>query len=438
MNQRNKLSWYLLCMLPILSLCGQEEHTQPAIRAEHQGPMDITIVMIGPRSAGTTALATQLKKDLSWTRQFAPTIEHLDAIPTKKEIMQYADRGCALALFIDTLSNSWRLYDTMQPAMIKGKKIMRHGYDPRSWAHGIADIVWPILTNQDGFFATKIAYCKEVQRSKRRATKCLCIADYDGSNEQELVKTMVIAPRWNPHGLLFYSECTNTHVRLKYIDQHMKKHVVSNFSEGLSMLPTFSADGLRSMYCASRGSGNCQLYYCAPGIFKKWTHNNGNNVSPTLTPDGSTVYFCSDYETGKPAIYRGTIATGTIEKLCNSGLSPAYCDKHKLVAYIKNVRGTMQIFVYDTLAKTHEQITHDNGNKDECSWSPCGTFIIYSVSRGSSNRIAALHLISRDHWFITGSRDRCTYPAWSPNLSCLFGQQASLLGASSLDSALSI
>lgn len=99
------------------------------------------------------------------------------------------------------------------------------------------------------------------------------IADYDGSHEQLLVKTPTIniAPRWNAdtsNPLLFYSEYTNTNVRLMVVDMKGRRRPVIN-ADGVTMLPSFTKDGKKVVYCSSRGNGNCQLYYYKKNILKR-------------------------------------------------------------------------------------------------------------------------------------------------------------------------
>ena len=42
----------------------------------------------------------------------------------------------------------------------------------------------------------------------------------------------------------------------------------------------------------------------------------------------------------------------------------------------------MQLFLYDDRTKDHRQITFTKGSKDECSWSPCGNYIVYECRDG--------------------------------------------------------
>ena len=74
----------------------------------------------------------------------------------------------------------------------------------------------------------------------------------------------------------------------------------------------------------------------------------------------------------------------------------------------------MQLCAYDIGSGKSEQITFDAGDKDECSWSSCGNYLIYSVSRGYSSRIAALNVLSHEVHWITKEHEVCTYPAVSP------------------------
>ena len=84
------------------------------------------------------------------------------------------------------------------------------------------------------------------------------------------------------------------------------KKLVSNF-EGSTLLPSFSFDGNRVVYCASH-NGTSQIYYTSVDtetqkpITTRITQNSGNNTSPILTDKGDVI-FCSDFQTGTPQIY---------------------------------------------------------------------------------------------------------------------------------------
>ena len=130
------------------------------------------------------------------------------------------------------------------------------GKSLRGWAYALADALWLELTGQVGFFSTKIAFCKEMAQGKGNAYKHIYIVDYDGSHQEPLVTTPTInvAPRWNKvfkRPLLFYSENTNSNMRMMATTLDRHRIMASNF-EGINMQPAFSPDGQMVVYCATR------------------------------------------------------------------------------------------------------------------------------------------------------------------------------------------
>ncbi len=367
-------------------------------------------------------IAQDLARCFTFTKQFSTTVVPMRQLPTKKEVKALKNREKILMVLVLLPSKEgyeWRLYDTLEGKVLGAHRYKKRGDLPRAWAYTLADQIWPLLTSQEGFFSTKIAYCKKIANKN---VKHIYIADFDGSHGECIVgtPTINIAPRWNYdryHPLLFYSDYTPTNVRLKMVDLDKKSRVASDF-DGLNMIPAFSDDGKQVVYCASRGDGCCQLYYFDATTFKNLTHNYGNNVSPSLSADGKKVFFCSDFESiNSPQIYAYNLATDELEKLTNGGYaaSPRYNAKANKLAYAKLVDGIMQICTYDIATKKHEQLTFDTFNKQEASWSPCGNWLLYGVNRpGKPSRIAMMNRHSKREEYLTDRADDCSHPDWSP------------------------
>lgn len=408
--------------------CAQEYSSLTFhVNAKDHAKIKLALILIGDESNQVLQeLLAVIKKDLTFSEQFDVVGRTWDKKVAKKDIQQLFDTGFSLALFINQSKNTdileWRLYDTQQASMVKGKKYRKQGSLVRAWAHSLADMVWPALTAQDGFFSTKIAYCKEVHVSgHQHRLKHVYIADYDGTNEQQVVGTPTInvAPRFNRDvnkPMLFYSESTNSNIRLMVTDMQGHVKVASNF-DGVNMLPSFSHDGTKLVYCASHGNGNCQLYHYENKQLKQLTHTTSNNVSPSLTDDGTIVFYCSDYQANRPQIYKYDIARGVQQQITTGNepcYCPSYCSKKGLLAYTKQIKGTLQLCIYDEKRACHRQLTFDEGNKDECSWSPCGNFLVYSVEKGRTGSIAVYNLLTHQRHTLTSTHDVCSYPTWSP------------------------
>lgn len=369
-------------------------------------------------------LAKTIKKDLNFTDQFAPKT-YTTAATTKKDLARttkaLAGQGTPLALHVTVEKENiikWRLYDTMQGTMIQGKKYTPHGNVARVWAHAIADDVVQTLTGNTGFFSSRIVFCKEHKVDENKNIKHLYIADYDGSHQECLVNdSNTTAPRWNRdahHPRISYSEHTDTNVQLLLIDLHKNKTVASNL-DGITMLVDFSPDGEKSIFCASMGKGNCQLYCQTKDSLRPLTNNNGNNFSPSFV-DNNRICFGSDAQTHSPQIYIGDLQTGHIHRITKGGYctSPSYSSKTNTIAYHMKVNNVMQIVLYDCAAKTHTQVTHGPENKHGVSWSPDGTHLLFATEHVGKSQITALNLSTKKIQYVTSAQENCSYSHWSP------------------------
>ncbi len=391
-----------------------------AVQAHDYEKTHILLALMGKENDENRSISSLIKKAIEFKEQCAVSIISIDKPFNKQEVMQYQQQGIHYIIFInlnDRHSIQWHLCATDTGMVKKGQKIIKKNNGVRGIAYALADSMYEFLTNEPAFFSTKIAYARKIPVKNGTHYTHLYIADYDGSNAQPLVETATVnfAPRWNKDSerpLLFYSENTNTNTRMVAIDMHKKKIMASNF-EGLNMLPAFCSDGSSVIYCATRGSGNCQLYHWANKSLKKITHNQGNNFSPVFGP-GSLIFFSSDFETERPQIYSLNLMTNALERLTTDGycVSPSYCAQKDLLAYSKMVQGVMQLFTYDRATKEHTQLTFDKAQKADCMWSACGNFLLCSVE-DKSNRIAYFNVATQKYHFLTPEKDNCLYPALS-------------------------
>ena len=405
-------------LISILFLSNAINAVQIRAQATKHAAMPMLLVgyKVAPADGAMHYILKTIQKDLSFTKQFQPDLkmerslqwERWQAYPITVLIQRKNERA-----FI------WQVYDGTRGKIIADGTITQQTSD-RAYAHALADAVWKALTGSDGFFSTRIAYCKE-QLHEGALAKHLFVADYDGNNEELLVDdpAVIIAPRWN-HGnarpLVFYSEFTDTNVRMMYTDLHGNKRAACDF-EGTSMLPTFAQDGSKIVFCASNGSGATQLYTIVEGKARKLTNNSGNNFCPSLTQDGSSVYFCSDCGLGQPSIFVYNLTTKKLDRIAQTAgsESPTYCSVNKRLAYCKNVKGVMQLFVYDTARDTHRQLTDDAGSKQSVSWSPCGNYLLYArYDTQGKTGLCMMHAGTKRTYPLATSGGNVSYPHWSP------------------------
>jgi hypothetical protein len=339
---------------------------------QKQEKMKLLIGIINP-SDTLNLLMEIVKKDLSCALQklsgFNVTIQFFDKIPSKNALKKLSVDGFPIVIFIQEVAGGkaleWRCYDSLHASMQKGKRMYLKNAILEIDAHKLADIFWNILTGQEGIFSTRIAYCVETMNNNHKGSDIYIKNPYNEMAQCLVHGGKLLAPRWNKSNdfpLLLYSEVTPSNIRLMSTTLQQKRKIVSNF-DGLTMLPSFSSNDQKVVYCASY-KGSSQIYICfidtqkMKMVCKRITHNAGNNTSPTLLENGDIV-FCSDFEAHAPQLYYLHASDGKLERLTQSGYCacPHFSEKNNKIAYCKLVGNTMQIFTYDLSTKQHKQVT---------------------------------------------------------------------------------
>lgn len=400
-----------------------------AIVVQQKAKIPLGLVFVGAPSDYDKKMLDRLKKDLAYSGQCDVQLFYKSALRTPQDLKESLPKNIVLALFLTAEKDaySWRLYDLSSLQMLEGKKVSTFDMGAMGAAHKVADALWPSLVGEPGSFGSKIAYCKQVwkkRRGKEKPLKEIWVADFDGSNPRCFINTPTIniAPRWSGQAdcpLLFYSENTLSNVQLVMSNMFKNRQVVCSF-DGINMQPTFSPSGKEVVFCLSK-DGSSQLYHSyVHGLSKhrvcqRLTFNEGNNVSPCFIDDNHIV-FVSDFETGKPQLYRMHVANFSCQRLTDGGycVCPAYCKANNKLVYSKMVGPIMQLFTHDCATGQQTQITHSPGSKEEASWSVCGNYIIFGLNKGLKSRIAQLNMLTGQMCYITAEKDHCTYPHCSP------------------------
>jgi tol-pal system beta propeller repeat protein TolB len=417
----------LILFFIYLSICSSL-HGLVMVHNKQAKPLGIYINCMSNAQAPLAACVQLLCQDIESTGQFTCTMSLCDAPPaTRAEITALVAQGIHLYIIVNQAQQSasieYRIYDSTTGHLIPHGSgcYKRQGLLVREWAHHLAQKIWSIITGQEGIFTSRIAYAKEIPYKKGICTKKICVADHNGAAERIITSanTVAVAPRWamdRNKPLLFYSEYTNTNVRLMVIDGAGKKRVVSRY-DGINMQPAFSPDGTFFAYSASRGGGACQIYLFYEGALSNITANDGNNICPIFNHDGTLIYYCTDAYTGNPQIMAYCIASKKHRPITTDGYCacPAYNPQKQLLAYGKMIDGVMQIYVYDIGKNTHKRLINqpDRASREECAWSPCGNYLAYVYQEGRESRIALYNCITGSERFITPAGVRCSYPAWS-------------------------
>jgi len=367
---------------------------------------------------------------LGATKQFAVTTRFMAEPNKKKEMQALAGEGYPLVLFFsgDNEMIAWRLYDTMNAQLVKGKKSYRHRLLDAEWAIVIADQIWSELTSQDGSFSSLIATCKQRRHRKGCCQDLYLIHPFYTTEQFEPIKVVDkgnnFAPRWHRRrSVIFYSQHTPVNVRLMSVDSMYISRIITSF-DGQNMTPAISGKG--RVVLAISGKQNTKLYEYffnrkkRKGRFICLTHEPGDFISPSFLNENELV-FCYVNTRNIPQLGILDLTDQSIAWLdVGRALCPAVSPSGRHIAYCKRVDGAYQLFIYDRETKDERQLTKCNGHKDECSWSPCGNYIVCCVEQGNASRIALIDVDTQIMRYLTPLKEQWSYPNWSPMLEIPF------------------
>ena len=182
-------------------------------------------------------IAQAVAENLQRSGQFIVSVKESTAPAMQGDLKHLFQKEFPLVLFLQRGDAprfiEWRLYDVPDEYLIKGKKYVKRGTTVHGYAANLADDIWPVLTKQSSSFSTKIAYVKRKKTTAKRQRSVVCVANSDGSREQEVIKTpgTYVGLYWHHDTVnpcLFCSEFTRFNVRFIAASLKGKKNIVLN------------------------------------------------------------------------------------------------------------------------------------------------------------------------------------------------------------------
>lgn len=319
----------------------------------------------------------------------------------------------------DGLTIEARLFDVAEQRQLGGKRYQGSMRDARRMANRFADEILLLLTGTAGPFDSRVAFIS----TRGGRFKELYVMSFDGSELRQLTRnqTINLSPSWAPNArdVLFISY-RDGRPKLYEIDVVTGRQRLVPTGAGMAMGASYAPDGREIAVTRSGARGDSDIALISPegSVIAQLTESQTINVSPSFSPDGSQVAFCSG-RTGSPQIYVMPTAGGRARRLTFKGsynTQPAWSPTGDRIAYTGRVDGRFQIFVVDARGGEPLQITSSRGDNVDPSWSPDGRYLLFSSTRTGRAQLFVSDARGVRQRQLISSPGSDTSPAWSPRL----------------------
>lgn len=286
----------------------------------------------------------------------------------------------------------------------------------RDAAHEIAAWITRMLTGEEGSFLSRIAFVVKTGQNKD-----LWIMDWDGANARSLTRdqTLNMSPSWAPDGkTLYFTSFRNGDADIYRYDLAAGKVKPFVQTPRTDSAPAVSLDGQWVAYGSSE-SGNFEVYRIRPDGSQKTqlTFNSRDDTSPSWSPTGREIVFTSD-RSGQPQIYIMDFDGVSARRLTGSGVyneTARWSPRGDLIAFCSRESDLYPKFQVFTVAPAggRERRLTDGGNKFDCSWSPDGMKIVYTVSNEGRTSIWTVNWDGSSPRQLTFGLE-ASQPQWGP------------------------
>jgi TolB protein len=313
---------------------------------------------------------------------------------------------------------TYEIYDVNRSTKIRASTVFGIPGKLRQLSHYISDGIYESITGMKGISTTKILYVNEIL-SNKDTKYILYVADADGSNEQELLKSSepIISPAWSPDSkkVAYVSfETGMAKVFIQDISTGKREMVLKNDYQISS--PAWSPDG-KYLSLTLFQDGNAEIYILnlITKNLTRLTKHYSIDTESSWSPKGTKIMFTSG-RSGSPQLYEIDLTKfntkpDRITFEGNYNAKGSYLPNNEGIIFVHRSRDEFQIALKYFNENFIRPLTESKLDESP-SVSPNGNVIIYAITDEKSGMIAGVTL-SGATFVLPSTYGKVREPAWS-------------------------
>ena len=236
--------------------------------------------------------------------------------------------------------------------------------------------------------------------STRNGNTDIYVIDVDGAGIRRLTSygAWEIEPAWSlspDPWEIAYTIGSEEGTAIKRVDPDREDSARSFWSHGNSRSPAWSPDGISVAFSGESDSGsreiwtfNVDQYYAGDREAERLTNRSLESTEPSWSPDGSRIVFASN-EVGNWELYIMVVHDPQYQRLTDNtrkDSEPVWSPDGGRVAYVSGRDGDREIFIVDADGAVTRQLTNNDYADFGPAWSPDGSRIAYVAHHGEGQR----------------------------------------------------
>jgi TolB protein len=365
-------------------------------------PMAVSDFVAGTPSDIENARAVTLiiSNNLQRSRLFAPIdpatfIEHPVDIEARPRFPDWRAlnaealvTGCVTRQPDGRLKAEFRLWDVLRGVQLDRNEYVAPQENLRRIGHTISDAIYERLTDDKGYFDSRVVFVDETGPRERRI-KRLAIVDQDGANIRYLShgEDLIFTPRFSPSGQrIAYTSAGRDGPRVYLLNiETGQREIVGDFP-GVTFSPRFSPDG-QTLIMSSAGRDDVSSNLFAMNLTSKaitrLTSGSAIDTAPCYSPDGRQICFESDRD-GQPQIYVMSASGGSAQRISFGKWiysAPVWSPRGDVIACITQVEGK---FTIGLMGKdgSNERILTQRFRNESPTFAPNGLTLMFFRDAG--------------------------------------------------------